>query len=157
MDSDPRIEKLKKRIDSNKEERDAYRKMYDRLQENVRMIADAPDKTRYPFWCNECASDFMGIGTKVVRKLKGRLPIAWYVTFCPQHHKCIRRITDRNNDPYFAKSFIVKRDRQRYKDDLLTPQDARFWLLYGHKHGFEHYKTLGKKATADELKQERRR
>lgn len=140
MAEDARVTRLKKRIDGNREERAAYNKMYDRLQENIRIIAEAPDKVRYPFWCNECQADFMAIGTKIARKFKGKLPIAWWVAFCPARHKCIRRITDRTNDPYFARSFIVKHDRARHSDDLLTPEDTRFWLLYGHKHGFDNYK-----------------
>lgn len=150
------VEKLKKRIEGNREERAAYQRMYDRLQENIRMIVEAPQKLRYPFWCDECKSDFMGIGYKVMRKLRARLPIGWWVAYCPARHKCIRRITDRSNDPYFVKSFIVKRDRARYRDDLLTPDDHRFWLLYGHKHGSDLYKTIDKKATAHELSQERK-
>lgn len=128
------VKRLKKRIESNREERAAYQRMYDKLQERTREIVDAAQKLRYPFWCEECKADFMAIAYKVIRKRPGKLPIAWYVAFCPARHKCIRRITEKPNDPYFIKSFIVRRDRARHRDDLLTPADNRFWLLYGHKH-----------------------
>lgn len=146
---DTRIEKLKKRIEGNRDARAAYQRMYDQLHLYVAQITDAPPHTRYPFWCSTCEADFFGIAHKVIRKRPGILPIGWYVAYCPQHHKCLRRITDRNNDPYFVKSLSVKRDRARYRDDLLTPDDNRFWLLYGHKHGFDHYKTIDKKPTHD--------
>lgn len=157
--SNPRVEKLKKRIENNREERAAYQRMYDQLHLYTRQIVDAPQRTRYPFWCDECQADFFAIGYKVVRKRPGILPIAWYVGYCPKRHKCIRRITDRTNDPYFVRSFAVRRDRVRYKDDLLTPDDPRFWLLYGHKHGYggfrniENYKPPSKDELRDLLKE----
>lgn len=140
MDKDPILDKLKKRIENNREERAAYQRMYDVLQERIREITDAKQVLRMSFWCFDCKADVNGRGYKIIRKQRGKLPVAWWVGFCPVRHKLIRRITEKQNDPYYTHSFIVRRDRGRYSDDLLTPNDNRFWLLYGHKHGFDNYK-----------------
>lgn len=139
---DPILTKLKKRIDSNKDERERYQKMYKDLEDRVREVSEAKQVLRMSFWCDACDADVDTKGTKIVRMHSGKLPIAWWVGFCPSRHKLIRRITDKVNDPYYNKSVVVKKMRSKYRDDLLTPDDDRFWLLYGHLHGAEHYKTL---------------
>lgn len=154
---DPAIQRLKKRIEGNREERAAYQKMYDQLQDRTREIVDAKDKWPNSFWCDICKADFNARAHKVVRKLPRRMPFAWWVGYCPKKHKCIKRITERPNDPYYLKSFVVRRDRARYKDELLTPNDHRFWLLYGHKHGMDNFKSIDKPMTPDELNAERKR
>lgn len=138
--NDPALARLKKRIEGNREERARYQRRYDQLQERVREIADARQLIRMSFWCESCEADFNAKAYKVVRLHRGKLPIAWWVGFCPARHKCIRRITDKVNDKYYLRSFIVKRDRARYADDLLTPEHHRFWLLYGHLHGFDSFR-----------------
>lgn len=142
-DENPAVTRLKKRIEGNREERARYQAIYDQLQDRTREIVDAKDKMINTFWCDTCKADFTGRAYKVVRKMPKKMPIAWYVGFCPARHKCIKRITEKPNDPYYMRSYIVKRDRARHADDLLTPNDPRFWLLYGHKHGFEQYRSLG--------------
>lgn len=139
---DPAITRLKKRIDGNREERRRYEKMYEDLADRVREIGDAKERLMTAFWCDTCEADFNGIGYKVVVKQPAKLPIAWYVGYCPELHKCVKRITEKVNDKYYLKSYIVRRDRARYADDLLTPDDHKFWLLYGHLHGFDAYKEL---------------
>lgn len=116
--------------------------MYAKLEERTREIVDAKQVLRMSFWCEDCSADFNARATKIVRKHPGKLPIAWWVAFCPVRHKCIRRITDKINDKYYLQSLVVRRDRAKFADDLLTPDHHRFWLLYGHLHGFDHYKNL---------------
>lgn len=154
---DPAVQRLKKRIEGNKEERARYNRIYEQLQDRTREIVDAKDKWPNAFFCSTCNGDFNARAHKVVRKLPKRMPIAWWVGYCPKKHKCIKRITEKPNDPYYQRSFIIRRDRQRYRDELLTPNDTRFWMLYGHKHGFDHYKSIDKPMTPDELNAERRR
>lgn len=139
-DIDPALAKLKKRIEGNREERAAYQRKYDQLQQRVREIVDAKQVLRMSFWCEDCEADVTAKGTKIVRQHHGKLPIAWWIGFCPARHKLIRRITDKVNDKYYLRSFIVKRDRARFSDDLLTPEHTRFWMLYGHLHGFDALK-----------------
>lgn len=141
-DENPAVARLKKRIEGNREERQRYQAIYDKLQERTREIVDAREKMINTFWCDTCQADFTGRADKIVRKVPKKMPIAWYVGFCPVRHKCIKRITEKPNDPYYLRSYIVKRDRARHRDDLLTPNDPRFWLLFGHKHGSGAFKTI---------------
>lgn len=154
---DPAIQRLKKRIDGNKEERAAYQRMYEKLQDRTREIVEAKDKWPNQFWCKTCNADFTARAHKVVSKLPKRMPIAWWVGFCPSRHKCIRRITEKPNDPYYLHSFVIRRDRQRYRDEMLTPDDMRFWMLYGHKHGMDTFKSIDKPMTPEEVRAEQRR
>lgn len=142
METEPALERLKKRIDGNREERARYQRMYDRLQDRTREITDAKQILRMSFWCEVCEADFNAKAYKIIRMHRGKLPIAWWVGFCPARHKCIRRVTDKVNDKYYLHSYIVKRDRARFSDDLLTPENHRFWLLYGHLHGMDAYKQI---------------
>lgn len=139
---DPKLAKLKKVIDNNREERTRYQRMHEALQDRTREILNAKQVLQMSFWCTDCEADVSTKGTKVIRQHHGKLPIAWWVGFCPVRHKLIRRITDKVNDPYYMKSYVVRRDRSRHKDDLLTPDQARFWMLYGHLHGADHYKNI---------------
>ena len=140
--NDPKVKKLKERVLSNQAEREAYNKRHEALQDQIRQILDAKDNFRCAFWCTECEADFSGKGQKIVRQHSGRLPIAWWVGRCPAGHKCIRRITDRTNDRYVIYSRQLRIDRMRHRYDLLSPNDPMFWVMYGHKHGFEQYKSL---------------
>lgn len=142
MENNPEVERLKKRIEGNREERARYQAIYDKLQERTREIVDARELMINTFWCDACQADFTGRAYKVVRKLPKKMPIAWYVGHCPARHKCIKRITEKPNDPYYLRSYIVRRDRAKHADDLLTPDSHRFWLLYGHKHGLDHFKQI---------------
>ena len=142
MSLDPKVEKLKQRVLANQAERDAYNARHAVLQDRIRQILDAKDNTRVGFWCEQCQADFGGKGMKIIRQHSGRLPIAWWFGFCPAGHRCVRRITDRTNDPYVRRSRQLRIDRMKHRDDLLTPNDARFWLLYGHKHGLDTFKSI---------------
>lgn len=155
MANDPAIERLKKRILSNREERAAYQRVYDLMQDRVREIVTAKHKWPEQFWCNTCKADFTARGHKVVRKLPRSLPIAWHVAYCPARHKCIKRITEKPNDPYYLLSYAIRRDRARYRDEMLTPDDPRFWMLYGHKHGFDGFRAIDKPPTPQDLNDER--
>jgi hypothetical protein len=56
----------------------------------------------------------------------------------------IRRITDKVQDPYYYQSLMLNRQRYNMRDDLLTPDDPRFKLLYPKQYE-ELFKKRNKK------------
>jgi hypothetical protein len=72
------------------------------------------------------------------------MPTAWYTGYCPNGHRMIRRITDKDSDPYYFMSDILKRQRYDLRDMLLTPDDPRFKELYP-----EQYKQLNGEETTN--------
>ena len=55
----------------------------------------------------------------------------WFVAKCPKcGSECVRYSTDKHLDPYFKKSEKMKREREKYRDDLVQPGDSRFKSLY---------------------------
>lgn len=101
------------------------------LKERWEAISGEPDVKTFQFWCEDkkCKRDFVSLAFKQVRKNQG-WPLAWYVGQCPLGHECMRRITDKGNDPYFYQSEMLARERVRYADDFLTPDDPRFRMKY---------------------------
>jgi hypothetical protein len=130
-----KIEKLKKRVDGRREDRERRKSMDAALRARQRDIDDAPDCVLHDFWCTRCKADFSGMGWKQTRK--STPPIAWYVGICPKGHEAIRRITDKADDPYYRLSLLVRRQRVDMEDDFLTPDNPRFKQLYP-----EQYKKL---------------
>lgn len=122
-------DKLIKRVEQNREVREQQKIKDNLLNGRVREIKDAPKRQKTDFWCEDCQKDFSGIGYKEVRERPTFL-IAWYTGFCPMGHKCIRRITDKVDDPYYHLSLMVRRQRVDFGNDLVQPGDPRFARLY---------------------------
>ena len=110
------------------------------IKEQIDAIIEAPRFSTIDFWCNKCKKDCSGTAYRQIRTLPHRLPIAWYMGFCPKGHKLIRRITDKLCDPYYFQSIMIKRQRMEYADLLLTPDNPKFKEIYP-----EQYKELMKK------------
>ena len=131
MSADPRqLKILKKRVDINREEKERYRKYEAWLYGRVTEVNTAPPTARTSFFCDECIADFDAIGRKEIRMPQGFVWHAYYRAVCPKGHTAIRYITDRLGDPYFFKSFIVRKEQGKYADEFLTPSHPRFKLLY---------------------------
>lgn len=126
-----KAQKLIKRVNANREARAAELERTRERRERHKEIREAPGRTRIDFWCDECASDFQGTGWKVTRNMASdKLPIAWYVGWCPVGHKAIRQITEKYLDPYYNRSAVIRAQRQEFADAMLTPNDPRFRILY---------------------------
>jgi hypothetical protein len=110
------------------EQRDKERPFFERMES----VFEAPLITRTDFWCNVCKRDCSGNGYRQVflSTSRPKMPTAWFKGHCPLGHIVIRRITDKNTDPYYDLSFNLQRQRYDLKDDLLTPEDPRFRVLY---------------------------
>lgn len=127
------IDKLQRRVEDRREERARIAACEQGYMDHVRTISEAPERTPMDFWCKACAKDFTTLGKKIVRS-SGRWPVAWYVGLCPKNHESIRYITDKDRDPYYWMSDMVKKQRSQMADDFLTPDDPRFAVLYPHKY-----------------------
>lgn len=125
-----RIERLKRRVDASREERERYARLNEEKRDREKMIRDAFPRTRMGFWCEKCAQDFEGVAYKEVSQVFVDPPCAWYVGFCPKNHKAIRRITDKAGDPYYRQSALIRRQRIELADAMLTPDNPRFRVVY---------------------------
>lgn len=136
------IDKLEKRVESNREQRARDATLGAEYRERMKLIQETPDHLPMGFWCTTCESDFEGMGHKCDDLYgydldSGKLyatgtprPRAWYAGICPEGHRAIRRITDKLTDPYYWQSEVLKRQRVQMADDLVQPDDPRFAKLY---------------------------
>lgn len=130
-------QRLRDRIDSNREKRQREIEKSRPYRERVREVNDAYQIVpRMDFWCDGCGGhdeskgDIVAVGRKDAKYPSGQLPIARYVGECPRGHLVIRHITEKNRDPYYYKSLKMKRERAMAADDLLQPSDPRFKQVY---------------------------
>lgn len=66
---------------------------------------------------------------KIVGSTKD-VPYAYYEGMCPAKHLARRHITDKHLDPYYHLSAMIRKQRHDMRDDLLTPADPRFRIVY---------------------------
>ncbi len=121
---------LRQRIDARRAEREREKDRTQAYRDRMRMIAEAPDDARTGFWCDECGRDVVALAAKVCQRMKTQEPRAFYVAACPRGHRLIRRITDKQFDPYYHQSTIMRRERVERADDMLQPHDPRFRIVY---------------------------
>jgi len=124
------IQRLKDKYDEARRKRHLKDIKDKPLKDRIKDIFDAALYVNTDFYCPICKRDCSGPGYRRTCTLRPHSPTAWYVGFCPKGHRMIRRITDKNTDPYYDLSFMVKRQRYDMADALLTPDDPRFKLLY---------------------------
>lgn len=124
------LQSLINRYDKRRKERAEKEARERPFKDRVDAIFSAPKFTKMDFWCKTCKKDCTGTGYRQVSIIRSRFPTAWFVGFCPMGHKVMRRITDKGTDPYYNLSFMIKRMRYERRDDLLTPDDPRFKVLY---------------------------
>lgn len=122
---------LRKRIEAKREERARYEALEKERRDRERVVREAYDHTPMQFWCDECERDYETIGHKVVQEEnRFHLLRAYYVGICPASHRNIRRITDKQGDPYYHKSIMLRRQRIDMADAMLQPHDPRFRVVY---------------------------
>jgi len=121
---------LRRRVEINRADRERYEKMKNWLKGRMSDITSARESTRTSFFCETCDADFDGMGYKQVRWPKGTLWFAYYLGFCPKRHPCVRRITDRLSDPYFYKSYVVRKQQAKHGDEFLPHWHPRFKVVY---------------------------
>lgn len=122
-------DRLIKRIEENRELRARVKRREEEHNSRIKTIKEAADVTRLDFWCKRCSQDFTGTAYKREGWL-GALPTAWYVGVCRCGERAIRRITDKSKDMYFYTSKNIKFQRVRSFNDMLTPADDLFKIIY---------------------------
>lgn len=132
-------ELLQKRVEARRAERERYDAIEKDRTERQRLYDTAFDSTPMQFWCDTCEADFETIGHKTCRTRldlnTGRSTVihpiqAYYFGYCPAKHRAIRRITDKEGDPYYRKSLMLRRQRIDMADAMLQPHDPRFRIVY---------------------------
>lgn len=129
-----KINALKERYDQARARRWAQQDRERPYMERMSAIYDANRYVLTDFYCTVCKKDCAGTAVKQVCNIRPRLPTAWYLGICPKGHRMIRRITDKDSDPYYDLSPFVARQRYELRDALLTPFDPRFKELYPEQY-----------------------
>ena len=124
------IKRLKERYDRVRAEKEAKVEKERPFRERVASIFEAPRFVVTDFFCPVCKKDCVGTGYRQVCTIRPWAPTAWFMGICPKGHRMIRRITDKNTDPYYDLSPMVARQRWELRDAFLTPDDPRFKELY---------------------------
>lgn len=125
-----KIKKLEERYDKIRADKWAEQERERPFKERVRAIIDAPRFVVTDFFCHVCKKDCVGTGYRQVCTIREKAPTAWYMGICPNNHRMIRRITDKDTDPYYDRSPLVARQRYELRDAVLQPNDPRFKELY---------------------------
>ncbi len=139
-----KIKELVNRYDQRRAERLERHKILEPFVDRLNEIKEAPRTTKSDFFCMTCKKDFSGIAFKQVSAIRPMLPTAWFVGKCPKGHRTLRRITDKNSDPYYDMSLMVARQRADMADAFLDPSDPRFKILYPRQ-----WEALNGKETTD--------
>ena len=124
----------------DKQEKRAQDRIYHREKEKDRseresLIADTKTVQVMDFWCNECKEDFKSVAIKQIEDdwSNRNQRIAFYKTKCFHGHWCMRLITDKEKDAYWARSLNVARDRSKHHNDIIQPFEEGFNMLFGKK------------------------
>ena len=122
-----------KRIQENRDLRERVKRREQEYASRVKTVREASDMANMDFWCPLCRKDFTGTGYKREGWVDG-WPRAWYVGKCRCGKHAIRRITDKGGDRYYQQSFKIRFQRVRDYNDMLTPADDLFKIIYPHEY-----------------------
>lgn len=116
-------------------DREYHRNRIKDLEDRDSYVTDSKGFTQTDFWCDRCGKDFKAQAVKQVETdwTNSKQNIAFYKTKCFQGHWCIRLVTDRHKDGFWAKSKLVGLDRGNHAIDVIQPFETGFNLLYGKK------------------------
>ncbi len=136
-----KVDKLTKRVENLYDQREVDELRNERDQARLKIINDATDITKTDFWCNE-HGDTSGMAYKIVFKDRDLGLCAYYesfgrnfwpneITACCKRLR--RRITDKQNDPYFRDSAMIQKQAREARDKgwLLQPGQDGFNTKYG--------------------------
>ncbi len=132
-----KVDKLTKRVEQTFEERQYYEDLQKRQEEREKLIRESPQWTKTDFYCGICREDILGCSAFKVIQSDWSNPnqrIAYYESFKACHKGLRRRITDKQQDPYYRDSQMLKEQRLEAiaKGDLLQPYDYGFTTKYGN-------------------------
>lgn len=127
------IRELIDRQDARVRDKEFHREREKQKGERDAIIADTKLIDRKEFFCRRCKKDFIGVARLQIEEDWNGLDqrIAFYKTKCFCGTWCIRLVTDKERDPYWRMSELVRADRANHASDLLQPFEEGFNLLYG--------------------------
>lgn len=97
--------------------------------ERIKIINKAPRYENADFWCDHCKLDQYQRGTK---KENTTFLTAVYEAKCIKCGQILQRhITDKQRDPFFRKSQLVREQKRQFSADLLQPGETGFRARYG--------------------------
>lgn len=117
------------------QDRTYHRNRIKDLEDRESYVVDAKLMTVTDFWCDRCSKDFKAQAIKQVEIdwTNSKQSVAFYKTKCFNGHWCIRLISDRHKDKFWAKSKLVALDRGNHFEDTVQPFETNYNLLYGKK------------------------
>lgn len=124
---------LRDRVIRRGEERDRIKARNEVEHDYMLAISQAKDTQITGFWCKYCGKDFEGVGDKRIGGA-GMWPTAWYVARCLCGRHAMRRITDKSKDQYYYWSKMIRTQRAQMGNDLLTPDDPLFEVIYAKQY-----------------------
>jgi hypothetical protein len=137
--SKTKVEQLTQRVENLYDQRQAEEDRHAKQQSTLKTIREAQKWVKTDFYCHK-HGDTTGIAVKVVQG-SGDNMVAFYQSIgsniCREDMTCCkglrRRITDKQFDPYFTCSEMIKRQQREAKDKgwLLQPGDYGFKTKYG--------------------------
>ena len=106
-----------------------------KLSPNQRMDDDIPQVlVNYDFWCDVCQKDFSASARKTSYRFEGNV-ISTIRGKCPEcETTAIRYVTHRDQDPYYSKSLIIRRQRNQYALEMLQAEQYGFRTQYGEPY-----------------------
>lgn len=120
---------LIKKIEENRDYRArAKRREADRA-ERMKTIEEAARRMMLEMWCKACSKDVRVVAVKRVG-YNGSEIVAWYNGRCACGAGLRRHITDKSKDSFFRRSHNIKFQRVRSHNDMLTPADDLFKVIY---------------------------
>lgn len=116
-------------------DRDYHRIRVKDSEERNDLIKDSKQVALTDFWCDRCGKDFKAQAIKQVEVdwTNSNQSVAFYKTKCFQGHWCIRLVTDRHTDSFWAKSKLIALDRGNHYADTIQPYETGFNMLYGKR------------------------
>lgn len=129
------IRELIERQETRTEDRNRHREKEKERAERDKLIEDSQKYGPVDFYCDHCAVDFIALSHKETHTdwTNTDQRIAYYRTVHDCGNWCMRRITDRNGDPYWFDSLKVATDRGTYSNALIQSFETDYNLLYGKK------------------------
>lgn len=120
---------LIKKIEENRDYRARVKRRESDLLEREKTVREAAKSMRLEAWCLACQRDVTVRVTKRVGYAGDKI-VAWYNGRCSCGTALRRRITDKSGDVFFRRSHAIKFQRVRSHNDMLTPADDLFKIIY---------------------------
>ena len=134
-----KTEKLAQRVERFYDDKQREEEQQAKREARIKTIRDAQKWVKTDFYCHR-HGDTTGIAVKVVQGHDDNI-IAFYESIgsnvCREDMTCCkglrRRITDKQFDPYFTSSEMIKKQQREARDKgwLLQPDDYGFKMKYG--------------------------